>query len=691
MFNDYSYEVTNLFKEAENEKNDLKHSYVGTEHLLLAILKDSDITSFLEEYNLTYNNFKKELSIIRGEEDNYNKYNLYTPMLKKVINNATLIASEEKRTVNSKDLLKELIECGDGIAIRILIGMNIDIDSLYDDLTKNKSITKKDLEIYNIGNNLNDLVKMEEVVIGRNKEIDLMIETLLRCKKNNPLLLGDAGVGKTAIVEELARRINRKEVPEELFNKRIISLEMGSLVSGTKYRGEFEEKLTKIIKELENNHDIILFIDEIHSMVNAGGAEGAITAGDILKPALARGDIKCIGATTKEEYNKYFGKDKALMRRFEVINICEPSNNETKSILLQTKSIYEKHHKVIINDNIIDKLIYYVNNFIKDKKNPDKSLDFLDSLCSYVKRSNYKLKKKNTIYQKLEILKHDKELAVKNNDYKKALDIYNEENNYLKEINNLNNNDIDIINEEDIINLVNLKTNRITLNDLDNISKSINNKLFNVDTISNKLINIFEYYINNNKSITSILLEGNKYLGKTEIVNIIKDNLSNIEFINIDLKDYQNKYDMYKLIGINDEPYIFSKLKSNIFSIILFDNYELSNKDMKDLINNILTNKYILDSKGDKIYFYNSIIFITNNIIKNNKVGFDNNIINHNDIDNLIDYKILFNNLDKHSLINYLNKLNIDNKDYIINNSNYIKENYKNINKLIKESKIIQI
>ena len=228
-------------------------------------------------------------------------------------------------------MLVALLDEGEGIAIRIMIGMDINLDELYDELkVKPQDIKREKLEIMNVGRVLNDKVDEFDEVIGRDKEINHVIEVLLRKKKSNPLLIGPAGVGKTAIVEELARRIKNKEVPIPLLNKKIIDLPMGDLVSGTKYRGEFEERLTKIIKEVIKNKNIILFIDEVHTMVNAGGAEGAINAGDILKPYLARGDLKVIGATTTEEYEKFIAKDKALERRFETILIKEPTLEETK-------------------------------------------------------------------------------------------------------------------------------------------------------------------------------------------------------------------------------------------------------------------------------------------------------------------------------------------------------------------------
>ena len=359
MFDKYSLEISRIFKDAEEEMLELNHPYVGSEHLLLSLLKNSKvIANIANKNNLTYDNFKKELILVVGSSTKKSKYILYTPLLKRIINLSLEEANEKRIELNAIHLFKALLEEGEGIAIRLLYGMNIDLEKLYDEVKDNVKKNNKKLEIFNIGKNLMDITNMDEQVIGRDKEISLIIETLIRKNKNNPLLVGDAGVGKTAIVEELVRRIKKCEVPKILQDKKIVMLEMGSLVAGTKYRGEFEEKLTKLIRELENNPEIILFIDEIHTIVNAGGAEGAINASDILKPYLARGKIKVIGATTTGEYNKFILKDKALNRRFELIRVLEPNTNETINILKNVKINYENHYNIKISKENIKDIVY---------------------------------------------------------------------------------------------------------------------------------------------------------------------------------------------------------------------------------------------------------------------------------------------------------------------------------------------
>ena len=702
MFNNFGLNVEKIFKNAEKERENLKHPYVGTEHLLLAIMKnDKNMAEFLKDYNLTYDKFKKELKDVVGSATNLQEIVLYTPLLKRVIALSIDNAKENNNgIVTTKHLLLSLLDEGEGIAIRILIGMNVDIDSIYEDLNKSNKLTKRKLEIYETGVCFNDIVNPCEVVVGRDREINMIIETLLRKKKNNPILIGDAGVGKTAIVEELTRRIIKKDVPDNLYNTKIVSLEMGSLVSGTKYRGEFEEKLTKIIKEVENNKDIILFIDEIHSMVNAGGAEGAITAGDILKPALARGNIKCIGATTKDEYLKYFSQDKALMRRFEVINIDEPNKEETKDILLKVKKEYEHHHGVIISNDNIDKIINYTNEFITNKKNPDKAIDFLDSVCSKVKTKNHYNIERKKLFEKLDELKKEKEISIKNNDYDEALNIYNKEIEVKKKIERSYNTNLIRITDEDIIDVLENRTNMILsedkINKLDNIKNIINNKLYNVEEYTNKIIALMKDNLRNKKGLLKIYLKGEEYLGKSSIVKLIGESIPKCNFIRIDLKEYTSYADINKLIGIQkgyvgyNDDYVFNKLKNNNFSIILFDNYNYAHTSIKELIKEILKEKYITDNKGEKIYFNNSFVFITNDLVSKNKVGFSNNINeNVDELDSLVDMTIKFSSLKENVLRDYLKYKKINNIDDIIKKSEFEKYNYKNIERFINSSDLI--
>ena len=392
MFGNFTEEARKILVNAKKEMNDLKHPYVGSEHLLLAILKDNNsVSNKLKEYNLNYDKFKKELIDVVGVGSNTSEWFLYTPLLKRILENAVLDSKENNQgEVTISHLFSSLLEEGEGVAIRILLGMHIDLEELYNEF-ENKLITPKGkkhkkLLLDELGVDLTTKALNNEIdpVIGRDKEIKRVLEILCRRTKNNPLLIGEAGVGKTAIVEELSRMIAFGEVPISLRNKRIISLDMATTVAGTKYRGEFEERMRKILKEIEENDDIILFIDEIHTLVGAGGAEGAIDASNIFKPALARNKIRCIGATTIQEYKKFIEQDGALDRRFQRVLVEIPDHDTVLSILKKLKPIYEKYHNVIIPDNSLNLIIELSDKYIYDRNHPDKAIDLLDEVCASV-------------------------------------------------------------------------------------------------------------------------------------------------------------------------------------------------------------------------------------------------------------------------------------------------------------------
>lgn len=379
-----------ILKNAEKEMFQLNHPYVGTEHLLLAILKENNkLTQHLKEKNLTYKKFKNKLISIIGTATKKSKYILYTPMLRSVLKDATDYSKEKNQEIDEVVLFNSIIRAKEGIAIRILMSLNMDIDKLYyNDVEMQYGI------ILNNQKNIDD-------IIGRDKEISEIIQILLRKNKCNPLLIGKAGVGKTAIVEYLAKLIEKEKVPKELLKYKILKVDLASMISGARYRGDFEEKITNLINQVIEEKNIILFIDEVHTIIDAGGAEGAISAGDILKPFLARGELKLIGATTLNEYHKFITKDSALNRRFQNVLIEEPSLEETKIILNKAKESYEKFHRLKINNLIIDEIINVTNTYLKNKANPDKSLELLDSLCSYVKYCQKNTIEENDIYDLL--------------------------------------------------------------------------------------------------------------------------------------------------------------------------------------------------------------------------------------------------------------------------------------------------
>ena len=631
MFHNYGHEVARIFKNAEKIRFELKHPYVGTEHLLLSILDfDNDVTNLFKEQGITAKTFKSELIKTIGVATKAQELNLYTPMLKRVIENANMEASENGNgLVTPVILVMSLLEEGDGIAIRILCSMDLDLDELYDSLkniSKQKEKSKKNLEILKIGIPLKDNISKEKTLIGREKEISFLIETLLRKQKNNPLLIGPAGTGKTAIVEELERMIINKEVPKELENKEIIMLEMGSLVAGTKYRGEFEERLNKIIKEVQEDKNIILFIDEIHSMVSAGGAEGAISAGDILKPYLARGNIKVIGATTIREYHEFLAKDKALDRRFEKIIINEPTKEEMRAILEKLVPSYEKHYNMSITKDNIEDLLNLSDTYIFQKNNPDKTIDLLDSVCAKIKINSVNTNGYQTKESLLEI-KKQKELSLIKEDYKTAFKLKKEEEKLKKLFVSKDNKPVKMT-HEDIIKVIELKTNTIIEKDYDKVLNDLNNilneKILGQQDAIKEIIDTIKTYKQNG---TSMLLYGTSGVGKTETTKIISDYLKT-EYIKIDMSEYSSLESINKLIGApsgyvgHDEPYILEKLIEHPFATIVFDEIEKAHPKILNLLLQILDEAHITDKLGNIIHFEHSLIFLTSNIKTKQKVGF---------------------------------------------------------------------
>lgn len=684
----YSLEVKKIFKEAENIMKSLNHSYVGTEHLFLSMLKYSEeVKEIFLKYDITYEKFLDELILVIGVSNKKSGVNMYTPLLKRVIGVA--LDNNPNKEIRTLDLLDALLEEGEGIAIRILVSMDVDIDKLYE---KNNNKKNKLLEVLQVGTFLEDIVN-DDILIGRENELNLIIETLIRKNKNNPLLIGRAGVGKSAIIEELARRIKNGNVPKYLKNKKIISLEMSNLVAGTKYRGEFEEKLGKIIKEIEDNPDFILFIDEIHTMTNAGGAEGAINASDILKPYLARGKVKIIGATTINEYNKYFVKDKALTRRFEVIKINEPNEEETEEILMKIKHIYEKHYNINISNDNIKKIIKLTNKYIIDRCNPDKSIDMLDSICAMKLVEEKKDEKIIENEERLEKIKRLKEDMVKRNNFKKAIEYKNEEINYNNNINILKNK-VDRISNSDILKVVLRKSNipNIEIN-WSSVYKKLKDEIIGQEKGIKEIIEVLK---DENNSNPSILLTGSTGVGKTKTVKEIAK-LLKLPMIRLDMSEYNKDMSITRLIGSSagyigyDDEFIFDKIKMQPKTIILLDEVEKASNQVLNLFLQILDEGYVTNAKGEKINFANTIIFMTSNAISSRSIGFMKNKENYYDyfskeflgrITKIINYK----NVDEEMIKKYLDKKNISNYE-IIKDFNYKEVGFRGLDKYINSKK----
>ena len=643
MFSKYSEDAQKVLMYAKKEMQELKHSYVGSEHLFLSLLKfNKDFSDKMSDFGITYDSFKKKLVDIVGIGNEDNDWFLYTPLLKQVIETASFISrNSSSDEITSNHLIYAILEEDEGIAIRILESFDVDLEELKEyysiNLTTKKKNSNRKLLVEEFGVDLTLKANTGELdpVVGREDEINRIIEILCRRTKNNPLLIGAAGVGKTALVEELARMIVNNQVPIRLRNKRIISVSIASLVSGTKYRGEFEERVTKMLNELENNDDIYLFIDEIHTIMGAGGAEGAIDAANIFKPALSRGKIKLIGATTSDEYKKTIEKDRAMERRFQTVFIEEPNDDKTFNILKSLKPIYEDYHSVRIDDFLLKKIIKLSNRYIHDRYQPDKSIDVLDEVCSKVSLRHFKMPLKIDLYkEELNRVKDSKNKCLLNQDFLEATKITIKEKELLTKINNLelnrikNKNVVDIkIN--DIKEVIFKKTGIPILEEkydiryINDLSKHLMEEIIGQNNAISELIMSTKRmrlgYSESDKPI-SFLFVGPTGVGKTKLaIEYGRHLLNNI--IRIDGSEYKDSTSINKLlgsapgyIGYDDNKNKFEEVRNNGHSLILFDEIEKAHPSILNLFLQILDEGHITDNKGNIIHFENSVIIMTSNL-----------------------------------------------------------------------------
>ena len=557
MKNCYNSETNKILKIAEKEMLSCHHPYVGTEHLLLSLLKNKNISKICYKYNLNYYNYKKNLLEIIGSASKESKYILYTPLLRLVINKARENSDKDNKELDEYYLLSSLLSYKDGIGYSIVNNMGIDLDALTLELNNQGVLSE-------FGTFLND--EATDKIYLRDKEITNIMEVLLRKNKNNPLLIGHAGVGKTALVKELARRIKVGDVPAELKDKKIISVQVSTLISGTKYRGEFEARVNDLIKECIKNKNIILFIDEIHTIMKTGSSEGAIDAGNILKPYLCSGDIKIIGATTISEYNEYIKKDQALLRRFTPIMVNEPSLKDMEFILNKVKKSYEVYYKLKINKNIVNYIISNTDKYMPNLYNPDKSIEVLDTVCS-----------------------------------KKILD------NYVNKSKDMNIKMIDVDNLiKERVNIINIDDNKF------NEVKCELEKKYN-ELIVKNIMNI----IRDNKFNKYMFLNGESK-SKEKIISYIANKLG-INLININCLEFNDEFGVNKLINNN---YLYNKIDENPYSIICFNNYDKAGRIIRNLVDSMISNGYISNMNNEKVYLNNSIIFVFNNE-ETSRIGFN--------------------------------------------------------------------
>ncbi len=697
MFSKFSEDAQKVLMNAKKEMQDLKHPYVGSEHLFLSLLKvNNDSSKKLNELGITYNSFKDKLVELVGIGKEENPWFLYTPLLKRVLETALLISKESSfNEVTTEHLLFAVLEEGEGVAIRVLNKLAVDINELQDyfssRLSGKKKNGKKKLMIEEFGIDLTKKALNNELdpVICREAEIKRMMEILCRRTKNNALLIGEAGVGKTALVEELARQIVLDKVPEKLKNKKVISISIASLVSGTKYRGEFEERVTKMLKELETSDDILLFIDEIHTLMGAGGAEGAIDAANIFKPILARGKIRLIGATTVDEYKQTIEKDRAMDRRFQTVFVYEPDNDRVYDILKSLKPIYESYHGVRIDDSKLQSIINLSNKYIYDRKQPDKAIDILDEVCSKVSLLNGSDNKLGLYKEELSRIKEVKKQYLINQDFEQATLAKKKEKDLLTKINSLelkssSKKFLQSIQDDDIALVISEKTkipvyeiNGVNSKYMKDLEKYLSKKIIGQDEAIFQLLKATKRmklgYKDNSKPY-SYLFVGPTGVGKTrlalEYANYLfgKDKL-----IRFDMSEYRDSSSITKIIGSNpgyvgydDGKNKLEEVRKNPHAVILLDEIEKAHPAVLNLFLQILDEGKITDNKGNVVHFENHIIIMTSNIGFNKEnVGFIEEVsVNDSKLKDVLSLELL-NRIEK---VIYFKKLDARNLKQIVKN-----------------------
>ena len=748
---------------AEDLAKTLGHIYIGTEHLLYGLVyeKNGVANKVLESQNVDADELLDKIKEMIGVNINQNAVLGYTPKLKKILENSYIEAKKlDSNYISTEHMLVGLLDEDDSIAKRLLIELNINLNKIYDDIARILNEFENDYKIgtsdnYNsnkqIGNtnnksknglneygiNLNQKVKkgLIDPVIGREEETNMLIEVLLRKTKNNPCLVGEPGVGKTAIVEGLAQKIVQGKVPSMLKDKIIYVLDISLIIAGAKYRGDFEERIKRCISEAKDNKNIILFIDEIHTIVGAGSAEGAIDAANILKPVLARGEIQLVGATTIKEYRKYIEKDKALERRFEKVIVEEPNEEETINILKGIRDKFEAHHYLKITDEAIKEAVTLSEKYMQDRFLPDKAIDLIDEACSMINLENLnKPEHLSEIEEDLEKVKIEKKEAINIEEYIKAAKIKEGENKLLEVLDEEENKwnkkrikEVLEVKKEHIEKVVSRKLkipiNKLNQNEktkLVNLEKNLNKEIIGQEDVIKNVVNMIKRkmvkFENKQRPIASFLFLGTSGIGKTELAKVLGKNLFDFKdsVIRLDMSEYMEKVDISKLlgaapgyVGYEEGSILIEKVRKRPYSIVLFDEIEKAHPDIMNCLLQILEEGELTDNQGRKAYFKNTIIILTSNIgvneILNKKtLGFNSlkedelNISNKFKVDilnkvndilkpeitNRIDDIIVFNNLNKEDILKIidinLNKLAVGFKE-----ENYFIEIDNNVNRFL--------
>ena len=661
MFERFTEKAIKVIMLAQEEARRLGHNFVGTEQILLGLIGEGTGIGpkVLKSMGVNLKDARVEVEKIIGRGSGFVAVEIpFTPRAKRVLE----LSLEEARQlghnyIGTEHLLLGLIREGEGVAARVLENLGVDLSKVRSQIIRslgdntdvaagNNTTRSKTPTLEEFGTNLTQKAidgKLDPVV-GRAKEIERVIQILGRRTKNNPVLIGEPGVGKTAIAEGLAQRIANRDIPDTLDDKRVVALDIGLLIAGTKYRGEFEERLKKIMDEVRTANNIILVIDEVHTLIGAGAAEGAIDAANILKPALSRGELQCIGATTLEEYRKHIEKDAALERRFQPVMVGEPSVDETIEILYGLRERYEKHHKLVISDEALAAAAKFADQYIADRFLPDKAIDLIDEAGSRVRLMNSQLPAaaKELDQELREILK-TKDEAVRNQDFEKAGQLREREMEIKAQINAIAQSkkgaaeastQTPVVTEEDIAQIVAAWTS-IPVNKL---TKSESEKLLKMEeTLHGRIIGQDEAVVavsrairrarvglkNPNRPIASFIFSGPTGVGKTELTKALATYFFGSEeaMVRLDMSEYMERHTVAKLIGsppgyvgYNEGGQLTEAVRRRPYTVVLFDEVEKAHPDVFNLLLQIFEDGRLTDSKGRTIDFKNTLLIMTSNI-----------------------------------------------------------------------------
>jgi ATP-dependent Clp protease ATP-binding subunit ClpC len=669
MFERFTEKAIKVIMLAQEESRRLGHNFVGTEQILLGLIGEGTGLAFkvLNSMGVTLKEARIEVEKIIGRGTGFVAVEIpFTPRAKRVLE----FCLDEARQlghnyIGTEHLLLGLIRENEGVAARVLENLGVVfLSKLRTQIIRSlgdsgeipvgaggvSSARSKTPTLEEFGTNLTEKAEAGKLdpVVGREKEIERVIQILGRRTKNNPILIGEPGVGKTSIAEGLAQRIIAREVPDILEDKRVVTLDIGLLVAGTKYRGEFEERLKKIMEEIRTNSNVILVIDEVHTLVGAGAAEGAVDAANILKPALARGELQCIGATTLEEYRKHIEKDAALERRFQPVMVGEPSVDETIEILMGLKERYEKHHKLKIKDEAIKAAARLADQYISDRFLPDKAIDLVDEASSRVRLLSSLLPPEaKELDKELRQIIKNKEESIVNQDFEKAGDLHDREMEIKAQMALLaqqtreeggpmiliSNGEL-YVTEENIADIVaawtGIPVNKLTKNEsekLMNMEKTLHSRIIGqneaVSAVSKAIRRARVGLKNPNRPIASFIFSGPTGVGKTELTKALASYFfGSVEsMVRLDMSEYMERHTVSKLIGsppgyvgYSEGGQLTEAVRRRPYSVVLFDEIEKAHPDVFNLLLQIFEDGRLTDSKGRTIDFKNTLIILTSNV-----------------------------------------------------------------------------